>query len=124
MGALLFVEIGLVDIKRLETAMHKFVESNGWYEAESLRPQTLKNLAISLVLEAGEVLEHFQWLTEEQSSSPESVDREAVATEIADIQIYLAMIAGKLDIDIEKAVNVKIDSNAVKYPPNAGSASS
>ena len=48
-------------LKMLETAMHEFVQSKGWYEADSPRPQTLRNLAVSLVLEASEVLEHFQW---------------------------------------------------------------
>lgn len=108
-----------LDIQELIQVLRRFANERDWEQFHSP-----KNLAMALSVEAAELLEHFQWLTEEQSSSPESVDREAVATEIADIQIYLAMIAGKLDIDIEKAVNVKIDSNAVKYPPNAGSASS
>jgi len=79
---------------------------------------------MALSVEAAELLEHFQWLTQEQSSSPESVDKTAVAEEIADIQIYLAMIAGKLDIDIEEAVDAKIETNAGKYPPLATPAGS
>jgi len=104
MGALLFVEIGLVDIKRLETAMHKFVESNGWYEADSLRPQTLKNLAISLVLEAGEVLEHFQW-------SDELQNKEALSEELADVMLYLLQIASLSEIDLAEAVMDKLKKN-------------
>lgn len=71
---------------------------------------------MALSVEAAELLEHFQWLTEEESSSPDSVDRDDVAAEIADIQIYLAMLAGKLGVDIEKAVYEKIEANAEKYP--------
>ena len=107
-----------LDIQELIQVLRRFANERDWEQFHSP-----KNLAMALSVEAAELLEHFQWLTEEQSSSPESVDREAVATEIADIQIYLAMIAGKLDIDIEKAVTAKIDSNAKKYPPRSGSAS-
>jgi NTP pyrophosphatase (non-canonical NTP hydrolase) len=110
---------GPLDIEELIQTLKRFADERDWEQFHSP-----KNLAMALSVEAAELLEHFQWLTEEQSSSPESVNRAAVATEIADIQIYLAMIAGKLDIDIEKAVNAKIDSNAIKYPPSAGSASS
>ncbi len=50
-----------MDLKELTLAMHEFVRAQGWYEAGSPKPQTLRNLAISLSLEANEVLEHFQW---------------------------------------------------------------
>ena len=50
-----------MEIKELTQRMHAFVRAKGWYEPESPRPQTLRNLAISLNLEAAEVLEHFQW---------------------------------------------------------------
>lgn len=75
-----------------------------------------KNLSMALSVEAAELLEHFQWLTDTQSLSADSVDRDAVAREIADIQIYLVMLANKLGVDIERAVQEKIDSNADKYP--------
>ena len=104
-----------MDIHDLQQKLRAFADERDWNQFHSP-----KNLSMALSVEAAELLEHFQWLTEAESQSLEGVDREAVATEIADIQIYLAMIAGKLDIDIENAVNAKIDSNAVKYPPSAG----
>jgi len=76
---------------------------------------------MALSVEVAELVEHFQWLTEEQSRSPQSVDRSDVAAEIADIQIYLAMLADKLDVDIEKAVYAKIEANAAKYPASGSS---
>jgi NTP pyrophosphatase (non-canonical NTP hydrolase) len=72
---------------------------------------------MALSVEAAELLEHFQWLTEEQSSSSEVIDLDEITAEIADIQIYLAMLADKLRVDIESAVYAKIEKNSVKYPP-------
>ncbi|NNE34678.1 MAG: nucleotide pyrophosphohydrolase [Rhodothermales bacterium] len=102
-----------MDFRELQERLKIFADDRDWKQFHSP-----KNLSMALSVEAAELLEHFQWLTEEESSSPDSVDRNEVATEIADIQIYLAMIAGKLGVDIEKAVYEKIDSNAAKYPPN------
>lgn len=93
-----------MDIKTLEAAMHAFVESKGWYEPESSRPQTSKNLAISLVLEANEVLEHYQW-----SENPN--DQAALASELADVMLYLLQLASLNDIDLGQAVLDKLDSN-------------
>ncbi|MBC8170847.1 MAG: nucleotide pyrophosphohydrolase, partial [Anaerolineae bacterium] len=73
--------------------MHAFVESKGWYAPESPRPQTPKNLAISLVLEATEVLEHFQWREDIR-------DKEALASELADVLLYLMQIASISGIDL------------------------
>ena len=108
-------EATLLNIEDLIQALNRFADDRDWQQFHSP-----KNLSMALSVEVAELLEHFQWLTEAQSSSPDSIDREAVAAEIADIQIYLAMIAGKLGIDIEKAVYRKIESNAVKYPPKIG----
>ncbi|RMG80775.1 MAG: nucleotide pyrophosphohydrolase [Chloroflexi bacterium] len=84
--------------------MHAFVESKGWYEPNSPRPQTLKNLAISLVLEASEVLEHFQW-----QEAPKN--REALASELADVMLYLLQLASLSDIDLGAAVMDKLEHN-------------
>lgn len=105
-----------MDFKELQQSLRYFADERDWQRFHSP-----KNLSMALMVEAAELLEHFQWLTEKQSSSPESVNRDEVATEIADIQIYLAMLADKLDIDIEKAVYQKIDVNAAKYPPDSAS---
>ncbi len=75
-----------------------------------------KNLASALAVEAAELLEPFQWLTEEQSQNLDAKRRAAVADEIADVQIYLVRLADKLDIDLLQAVRAKMVHNANKYP--------
>ncbi|MEL7022328.1 MAG: nucleotide pyrophosphohydrolase [Pseudomonadota bacterium] len=100
-----------MDFEELQRRLDKFATERDWHQFHSP-----KNLSMALSVEVAELLEHFQWLTDADSKSLERVDQSAIATEIADIQIYLAMIAGKLGIDIEKAVNAKIVSNGIKYP--------
>lgn len=75
-----------------------------------------KNLAMALIVEAAELVEHFQWLTEDQSHALPPDKLAEVAQELADIQIYLVRLADKLNIDIEQAVLAKIEVNANKYP--------
>jgi dCTP diphosphatase len=75
-----------------------------------------KNLAMALAAEVGELLEHFQWLTESQSAALAEDERQAVALELADIQVYLVRLADKLGIDLVDAAHRKIDLNAKKYP--------
>lgn len=93
-----------MDITELTKAMHDFVRAQGWYETASSRPQTLRNLAISLNLEAGEVLEHFQW-----GETP--ADPTSLADELADVALYLLQIASIAGIDLEKAILAKLDRN-------------
>ena len=93
-----------MDIKKLEQAMHDFVESKGWYADDSPKPQTPKNLAISLVLEASEVLEHYQW-------DDEAADKAELASELADVMLYLLQIASLSDIDLGQAVLDKLAVN-------------
>lgn len=93
-----------MDIKTLEDAMHRFVRSKGWYEADSKRPQSPRNLAISLVLEASEVLEHFQW-------GEEAADKDELASELADVMLYLLQLASISDVDLADAVMAKLDKN-------------
>ena len=76
--------------------------------------QIPKNLAISISLEAAELLEHFQWTTEDQDLSPD--ERQAMAEEVVDILIYLLLFAHKLGIDPVEAAYDKIEKNAEKYP--------
>jgi NTP pyrophosphatase (non-canonical NTP hydrolase) len=75
-----------------------------------------KNLAMALIVEAAELVEHFQWLKQDESRSLPRDRIAEVEQEIADIQIYLIRLADQLDIDIEKAVAAKIEINASKYP--------
>ena len=93
-----------MDIKTLEDAMHTFVASKGWYDSDSPRPQTPRNLAISLSLEASEVLEHFQW-------SENSNDPQALAGELADVMLYLLQLASLSGIDLGQAVLDKLNVN-------------
>ena len=93
-----------MEIKELTERMHAFVTEKGWFDPASPRPQTLRNLAISLCLEASEVLEHFQW--QENGSNPEEL-----ASELADVTLYLLQLASIAHIDLEKALLDKLDIN-------------
>ncbi len=93
-----------MDLQTLEAAMHAFVESKGWYHPDSPRPQTAKNLAVSLVLEASEVLELFQW-------QEEPGDPSALAGELADVMLYLLQLASISRVDLGQAVLDKLDVN-------------
>ena len=75
-----------------------------------------KNLAMALAGEAGELLECFQWLTEEASGNLDAEQHQAVKEEIADIQLYLVLLADKLNIDIYAAADEKIAKNTARYP--------
>ncbi len=75
-----------------------------------------KNLAMALSVEAAELLEHFQWLTEEQSRDLSPAQRTAVEEELADVFIYLVRLADKLDVDLLAAADRKMEINAQKYP--------
>ena len=93
-----------MDISELTQEMHRFVHSQGWYEPGSPRPQLPRNLAISLCLEAAEVLEHFQW-----QESP--TERQELADELADVTLYLLQLASLSGIDLEQAVLTKLERN-------------
>ncbi|THF66238.1 nucleotide pyrophosphohydrolase [Pseudothauera nasutitermitis] len=80
---------------------------------------TPKNLAMALSGEAGEVIEHFQWLTAEQSAALPDDTREAVALELADVLLYLVRLADVLEIDLAGAARRKLEINARRYPVEA-----
>jgi NTP pyrophosphatase (non-canonical NTP hydrolase) len=96
-----------MDIKQLTDEMNNLVRSKGWYDTDSKRPQTPRNLAISLTLEAAEILEHFQF--REQAKDPEEL-----AGELADVALYLLQLAFITDIDLEKAILDKIEINRTR----------
>ena len=75
-----------------------------------------KNMAISIVIEAAELLEHFQWKDEAAVYQHIRENREAIADELADVAIYLAELADNLGIDLIDAMNNKLEKNARKYP--------
>jgi NTP pyrophosphatase (non-canonical NTP hydrolase) len=96
-----------MDLAELTHAMHAFVRSKGWYEPDTKRPQTPRNLAISLSLEAAEILEHFQWRDEAQNKAE-------LASELADVTLYLLQLASVSGIDLEEAVLEKLKINATR----------
>ncbi len=93
-----------MDIKELSQAMDDFVRAKGWYEPDSPKAQTARNIAISLNLEAAEILEHFQW-------SEVSKDRQELGDEMADVALYLLQLANVSGIDLEKAILNKLNKN-------------
>jgi NTP pyrophosphatase (non-canonical NTP hydrolase) len=92
-----------MDLDTLTAAMHAFVQSKGWYAPDSPHPQTSKNIAISLAVEAAEVLEHFQW--------DEAADKAELSGELADVLLYLLQLASLNGIDLGQAVMDKLDKN-------------
>jgi len=96
-----------MDLDALTQAMHDFVESKGWLDEDSPKQQTQRNLAISLVLEASEVLEHFQWRDEPR-------DRAELADELADVMLYLLQLASFSGIDLGQAVMAKLEKNRAR----------
>lgn len=83
-----------MNLEELTQQMHDLVQAKGWYEADSPKQQTPRNLAISLSLEAGEVLEHFQW-------HENALNQEALEGELADVALYLLQLASVTGIDLE-----------------------
>ncbi len=92
-----------MDIRDLTAEMHKFVAAKGWYAPGSARAQTPRNLAASLVVEAAEVLEHYQWR--------DAADPAELAGELADVALYLLQLASVTGVDLERAVLDKLDAN-------------
>ena len=99
------------ELEELRDVLRRFAAERDWDQFHSP-----KNLASALVVEAAELLEHFQWITEEQSRRLSPQVKAKVAEELADILIYLVRVADKLDIDLLAAARDKIKKNADRYP--------
>ena len=95
----------------LAVRLAEFARERDWDQFHSP-----KNLAMALAGEAGELIEHFQWLTEEQSRNLPPVTRDAVALEMADVLLYLVRLADKLGVDLAAVADRKMALNAAKYP--------
>jgi dCTP diphosphatase len=99
------------DLHTLRDRLRAFALARDWGQFHAP-----KNLACALSVEAAELLEHFQWTTEEQSRSPGEAQREQIAHEAADVLLYLIQLADQLGIDLPAAADRKMALNAQKYP--------
>ena len=101
----------MTDLEGLRTQLRAFAAARDWDPFHSP-----KNLAMALSAEAGELLEVFQWLTEEQSRRLDAQARSAAADEVADVLLYLVRIADKLDLDLLAEAQRKLAENERRYP--------
>lgn len=99
------------DLLMLRDKLRAFAEERDWDQFHSP-----KNLSMALMVEAAELMEHFQWLTEAQSAGLSAENKQAVGEELADILLYLVRLSDKLDIDLREAALLKLEKNALKYP--------
>lgn len=98
-------------LDQLNAKLLAFARERDWEQFHSP-----KNLSMALAGEVGELLEHFQWLSEAQSATLDSDKKEAVALELADILIYLIRLGERLDINLVEAANRKLAINQSRYP--------
>lgn len=98
-------------LEQIAEEIRRFRDERDWMQFHDP-----KNLAISISLEANELLEHFQWCTPEQSFQIGIQKKEAVASEIADVAIYLIEMADNLNIDLVDSILKKLSHNNEKYP--------
>ncbi len=99
------------DLDTLRDRLRAFALARDWGPFHSP-----KNLACALSVEAAELLEHFQWMTEDQSRAPDDAQRAEIAHEAADVLLYLIQLADQLDIDLLAAADRKMALNAAKHP--------
>lgn len=95
----------------IHLALRQFAIERDWEQFQSP-----KNLSMALIVEAAELVEHFQWLTEEQSYALSVEKLKAVSHEMADVLVYLMRLADRLDIDLLAATEEKMLLNSEKYP--------
>ena len=105
---------GCDSLRAIESQLRKFRKERNWE-----RFHTPKNLAISLAIEVGELLEHFQWRSDAEIAQHLASNRERVADEIADVAIYAIQLADVAGIDLGAAITAKIAKNDSKYPAEA-----
>lgn len=99
------------ELRQIRDVVRQFAADRDWDQFHSP-----KNLASALIVEAGELLEHFQWLTEDDSKKLPPEKLKKVQEEMADVLIYLIRLADKLNVDLTAAARTKITANAQKYP--------
>jgi len=101
----------MTEIEKLKDDIRSFAEERDWDQFHSP-----KNLSMALAVEASEIMEIFQWLTEEQSRNLSDDKLLELSDELADVAIYLIRLADKLGIDLLSAAEAKIARNKEKYP--------
>lgn len=100
-------------IAELRALVQHFVDERDWRQFH-----TPKNLAMSIAIEAAELMEHFQWLDQQasQAIAQQEVKKAAVAEELADVLSYVLAISSALEIDLASSLEAKMVKNALKYP--------
>lgn len=98
-------------VAQLAQRLQQFADARDWGQFHSP-----KNLASALIVEAGELLEHFQWMTEDQSRQLGAEKKQAVAHEMADVLLYLVQLSSSLGVDLMAAASEKMAINEQKYP--------
>jgi NTP pyrophosphatase (non-canonical NTP hydrolase) len=104
-----------MDIKALQRALQEFADARAWDQFHNP-----KNLAMALSVEAGEVVEIFQWLSEDAAARVADNEelKQRVAEELADVALYLVRLADKTGIDLDASIQAKLIKNGEKYPPD------
>ena len=102
----------MAELDDLKQRLRDFATARDWEQFH-----TPKNLAMALVAESAEVVEHFQWLTTAESQTLDPAKRVEVALELADVLLYLVMLADSLDIDLADVAHRKINLNEKRFPP-------
>lgn len=103
----------ILDIEKLKNELSKFAKCRDWEKFHSP-----KNLAMALMVESGELLEIFQWLTIDEANTLKFDDseKEKVSHELADVLLYAIQLADRMDINLTKAITDKLKLNSEKYP--------
>ena len=101
----------MIDVDELQQRLREFSDARDWEKYHSP-----KNLVMAMSVEMAELMEHFQWMTEQQSLDLDTKTREKVALEMADVLIYLVRMADRCGVDLDHAVEKKLVLNGQKYP--------
>lgn len=101
-----------MDLDELRRDVRQFAKDRDWE-----RYHTPKNLCMAMSVEMAELVEHFQWLTPEESLNLSEEKKGEVAFEMADVMLYMIQLSEVMNVDLEKAIREKMVLNAIKYPP-------
>ena len=101
----------MIDVDELQQRLREFADARDWEKYHSP-----KNLVMAMSVEMAELVEHFQWMTEQQSLNLDTKTRKKIALEMADVLIYLVRMADRCGVDLDHAVEKKLVLNGQKYP--------